>query len=402
MTFTVAHVIYAFNSASGGPPRSVSLISDAAQGHWDVELFTTDSVGPHPDALLTSRFPGDVHLIPISGKGAYGDIVAASRMARALQAKWSTGDIPDVVHFHGLWHLFLFTFAAMARRYRVPYIVAPRGMLEPWSLSVRSTRKSFALRTYQGSVFAHATALHATSPSEAANIRRLPSLRAPVFVVPNPVEDPPSSTTGNPHSEPGQKVLLFLSRLHPKKGLDILLKAWNDVRPSNWRLWIVGAGDAGYVRQLQQYCKTECVPSVKFHPHVDGSVRESMFAAASALVLPTYSENFGNVVAEALIRGIPVITTTGTPWSVIATERLGWYIEPTAVHLQMALKELFAATPEDLRSMAARARCYARTNLSVSALHEPLLGMYKSVLDSAAASVPTTKSGARIHDLDPP
>jgi glycosyltransferase involved in cell wall biosynthesis len=122
------------------------------------------------------------------------------------------------------------------------------------------------------------------------------------------------------------------------------------------------------------------MPEVAFHDHVDGAEREALFMSASALVLPTYSENFGNVVAEALIRGLPVITTTGTPWSVITDEKLGWYVEPNAGSLRQALTELQATSADVLHGMGARGRRYALDHLSVTVVRDRLLRMYRSAL----------------------
>jgi glycosyltransferase involved in cell wall biosynthesis len=111
-----------------------------------------------------------------------------------------------------------------------------------------------------------------------------------------------------------------------------------------------------------------------------------MFAAASAFILPTFSENFGNAVAEAMIRGLPVITTTGTPWSVIREQGLGWYIDPTVDQEIAALRELFATDAAALRQTGARAQRYARENLVNSAVRPLLLDMYRSVLRSGRAA----------------
>ena len=105
-----------------------------------------------------------------------------------------------------------------------------------------------------------------------------------------------------------------------------------------------------------------------------------MFAEATAFVLPTYSENFGNAVAEAMIRGLPVITTTGTPWSVIANRGIGWYIEPREEPLQQALEQLVRTSPERLAEMGSLARDYAQNNLVISAVRPRLLDMYTRIL----------------------
>jgi glycosyltransferase involved in cell wall biosynthesis len=137
------------------------------------------------------------------------------------------------------------------------------------------------------------------------------------------------------------------------------------------------------------------MPEVKFRGHVDGSEREAAFQSASAVVLPTYSENFGNVVAEALIRGLPVMTTTGTPWSAVAELKLGWYVQPNVGDLRQALTELQATPDAVLRDMGARGRQYAAEHLSVAAVRERLLSMYRSAMGSAlsqCAQVPAKRT----------
>ncbi len=378
MTLTVANVITSFNSASGGPPRTVALIAQAGIEHWRAELFTTDALGSPHDTLLTDEFQGHVTLLPASNQRLLRGALMYWGVMRPYEAQLLHSLAPDVVHIHGIWNLFLASFVKTAIRNGIPYIVAAHGMLEPWSLSVHRWRKSLALRTYQGQVLAQAAAIHATSETEAENIRRLPWVRAPIFVIPNAVEQP--RTSGRPRDPAsGTRVLLFLSRIHPKKGLDMLLQAWSQLDPPGWRLLIVGDGEPTYVAKLKAFCASNQVPNVEFRGHVDGDAREEVFESASALVLPTYSENFGNVVAEALVRGLPVLTTTGTPWSVIASQKLGWYFEATVEALQRALAELVASAATELQAMGERGRRYSLAELAKSAVRDKLLAMYESV-----------------------
>jgi glycosyltransferase involved in cell wall biosynthesis len=386
MSFKVANVICTFNSGSGGPPRTVSMIAEAGVGHWRAELFTTDYTASASDVLLTSEFPGRVNLIPRGAQTLAGGIARAIKTPAGMRVQLLSRCRPDIVHLHGIWNPLLLVYARMARGANIPYIVAPHGMLEPWSLSVNPIRKRFAIHSYQGRVLARAAAIHTTSELEARNLRNLRMTSAPIVVVPNAVVDPRASDGGDRKPLDGRKVLLFLSRVHEKKGLDNLLKAWNTLRPDEWTLRIVGHGEQAYVEQLKRTCETHQIPNVEFHPHVDGARREAMFAAASAFILPTFSENFGNAVAEAMIRGLPVITTTGTPWSVIREQGLGWYIDPTVDQEIAALRELFATDAAALRQTGARAQRYARENLVNSAVRPLLLDMYRSVLRSGRAA----------------
>jgi len=188
----------------------------------------------------------------------------------------------------------------------------------------------------------------------------------------------PASTPGRADGE--RKLLLFLSRIHEKKGLGLLLQAWDTLRPADWELKIVGNGAPAYVRQLEALCAARHLPNVAFEPHADGARREALFGAASAFVLPTFSENFGIVIAEALIRGVPVITTTGTPWAVVASRQLGWYIEPTAGELTRCLAEVFRTDAATLREIGVRGRDYAREHLVEEAVLPRLLDMYRQSL----------------------
>ncbi|HEY2679115.1 MAG TPA: glycosyltransferase [Steroidobacteraceae bacterium] len=381
MAFKVANVICRFNSSSGGPPRTVSLIARAGVGHWQAELFTTNFIESPEDSLLVGEFPGHVIVLDRGAQRPYGALVRALGFSRAIRVQLTHGSKPNVVHLHGLWNPLLTAYARAAMDSGIPYIVAPHGMLEPWSLTIHATRKRIALKTYQGSILSRAAAIHTTSDAEAEHVRRLGITGVPIFVVPNAIDEPPNRPDrGAMPVAGGRPILLFLSRVHEKKGLDNLLRAWNELQPAAWDLKIVGHGEAFYVDHLKRLCREKRIPNVHFHPHVDGDQRETMFESASAFVLPTFSENFGNAVAEAMVRGLPVITTKGTPWSVIRERNLGWYIEPTCEQLIVALRELFQADPQSLREMGERARQYAQDNLLVSSVRSRLLEMYTNSL----------------------
>jgi glycosyltransferase involved in cell wall biosynthesis len=381
MTFTVANIVSSFNSRSGGPPGTVNLIAAAGRGHWNAELFTTDFRESASDTLLFEEFPGKVHVLPAAAHGLRGGLGMMMGLDRGYRTRLIGARSPDVMHIHGLWSPYLAAFANTAIRHAIPYVVAPHGMLEKWSLQVRSMRKNWALKSYQGRILAHAACLHATSPMEAESMRRL-GLTAPIFVVPNPVSEPPE--VGEPLDEPAttdsNRVLLFLSRLHEKKGLDMLLAAWNDLRPPGWRLVIAGSGEPRYVEGLLRFREAHQIPNVEFVPHTEGLSREMLFKRASAFVLPTYSENFGNVVAEALVRGLPVLTTTGTPWKDLVTHGCGWYIEPTLEALKTTLAEVVETDSKTLARMGERGRAYAVSSFSLSAIRQEFLRMYQTAM----------------------
>ena len=381
-TFKVANVISSFNSQSGGPPGTVSLIAEAGRGHWLADLITTDYRQSPSDTLLVADFPGQVNMLPASANSTIGGLVMLAGLGRGHRDQLLRALQPDVVHIHGIWSPFVAAFALTALRQRIPYIISPHGMLEPWSLTIRSMRKSLALRSYQGHVLRRAAALHATSEMEAGNLRRMNGADVPIIVIPNPVAEP-TGAWGGPEPPAGEKrVLLFLSRIHEKKGLDILLRAWNETRPAAWRLLIVGSGEEEYVASLKRYCVDHEVPDVEFESHVDGERREEVFRSASAFILPSYSENFGNVVVEALIRGLPIITTTGTPWSSIVEQACGWFIAPTLDELKAVLVKATSADAHTLKQMGKRGRAYADANFTLPAVRHALLEMYRAAIET--------------------
>jgi glycosyltransferase involved in cell wall biosynthesis len=380
MTFKVSNIISAFNSKSGGPPRTVSLIAAAGAGLWQADLFTTDYLESTTDTLCVREFPGHVNLARAGAHSVVGGLSMVAGLDRGFRTQLLHGVKPDVVHVHGIWSPFLAAFALTAYRQGIPYIITPHGMLEPWSLSVRPLRKSLALKLYQRRMLANAAAIHATSRMEAANIARLRLGTVPVHVIPNAVDEPPHWTVTELPAPDRRRVLLFLSRIHPKKGLDMLLQAWAALRPANWRLRIVGSGEPAYAQKLKDFCAAESLSDVDFEEHLDGIAREAAFRRAAAFVLPTYSENFGNVVAEALIRGLPVLTTTGAPWSEIVARGCGWYVEPRLDAIQGALAKLVATDERELHAMGARGRAYAAKNFTLPVVRTALLGMYESVL----------------------
>jgi glycosyltransferase involved in cell wall biosynthesis len=177
---------------------------------------------------------------------------------------------------------------------------------------------------------------------------------------------------------------LYLGRLRPSKGLDVLLRAWARVsrRFPDWHLVIAGF-DADHYQSLLVALASELglADSIEWPGAVHGQDRERVFGAADVLVLPSYYENFGLVVAEALVRGVPVVATHGAPWSALVEQACGWWI-PTGVEpLAAALSDALGRPAADLAAMGERGRQYARarfrwedTARSMRSLYGWLLG----------------------------
>jgi glycosyltransferase involved in cell wall biosynthesis len=363
----VVHTVASLDPAHGGPSYTVPALGRAleAAGHR-VALVT----GPLETNWSRGVHPSRVRALPRAG--AFG----ARAFGRAVEEEAeATG--ARIVHDHGTWLATNHAAAGAARRRGLPRIVSPRGMLEPWALGWRAWRKRFAWRLYQRSDLERAALLHATSNDEAQTFARV-GLRVPVAVIPNGVVMPRRSA--GPPGE-GPRVALSLSRLHPVKGVPDLLDAWSRRTPAGWELWIAGAGEPEYERRLWSDAEARGLAgTVRFLGPVEGEAKEVLFARASLFVLPSHSENFGLVVAEALAAGVPVLTTRGTPWKVCQEEGCGWWVEGGAERLAAALAEACGASPRELAAMGERGRRLAETRFAWPAVAARMAAVYGWVL----------------------
>lgn len=283
----------------------------------------------------------------------------------------------DLIHLHGVW-LPLFCVAAfVARRRKIPFAMSPHGCFEPWALNHKRSKKSFALMTYQGMVNRAATMFFATAEQEVTSIRRL-NIAQPVALIPNGVDIgmPPVRI---PHD--GKRTILFLSRIHPIKGLLDLVEAWAKVRSPNWQIVIAGPDENGHQSEVQAAITAHGLEAdFEFVGLVEGVKKSACFANAELFVLPTYSENFGIAVAEALASELPVITTTGAPWKDLDDYRCGWWVSPGVAGISEALKTAMDIDPAELRRMGKRGRQLVSEKYSWDKIGRDALRAYTSMV----------------------
>lgn len=259
-----------------------------------------------------------------------------------------------LIHLHGMWSPVLAVAALLARRRNIPLVISPHGCLEPWALAYKHKKKWLALKTYQGLVLRSATLFVATANKEMESIRKL-DLRQPIAVIPNGTDIGPAPFRYEAHKE--IKSLLFLSRLHPVKGLHDLVEAWALVRQAGWKLIIAGGNEGGYRETVEDLIRAKGMEAdFEFLGYVEGAQKQACFDNADVFILPTYSENFGIAVAEALANELPVITTTGAPWQDLLTYRCGWWVPPGVQGISSALIEMFKCDSHQLKEMGQRGR----------------------------------------------
>jgi glycosyltransferase involved in cell wall biosynthesis len=159
------------------------------------------------------------------------------------------------------------------------------------------------------------------------------------------------------HQNKGEHIALFLSRIHPKKGLLTLVEAWAMARPEGWRAVVAGPDDGGHRARVVSAVNSAGLTEVfSFLDEVEGEQKAALLQRSSLFVLPSFSENFGVAVAEALGAGVPVITTTATPWEGLEWHRCGWWVDPDAESLAGALREATDLSNDSRREMGERGR----------------------------------------------
>lgn len=295
----------------------------------------------------------------------------------SLQECWDKelrGD-NGLVHLHGVWDWHLHRDVQWCRRHGVRYVFSPHGMLEPWALRAKRLKKQLAWWLYQRRDLQGSQFLLATAASEGEQLKRL-GLRSPIVVYPNGVQIP--CRIAMMVGERERKRALFLSRVHPKKGLLMLAQAWGELRPEGWEMFVVGPDVGGHRAQVESMVeKLGIRKDWTFHDSLYGEQKELAFLGSDLFVLPTYSENFGIAVAEALAYGLPVVTTRGAPWSGLQDRRCGWWVEPTLDGVRKGLEAGIQASVEQRREMGVRGREWMREAFSWESIAIGLKGEYQ-------------------------
>ena len=300
----------------------------------------------------------------------------------------------DILSTHGLWKYCSVASRRWHGRTARPYIVHPHGMLEPWALQNAGLKKRIAALLYENQHLRGAACFRALCEPEAQSIRSY-GMRNPICVIPNGVDLPTrfqDSGFGVQDSElmrfaGGRKVLLYLGRLHPKKNLANLIRAWkqalNSGRSSRegWAVAIAGWDQAGYERELKKLTSDYGLSaSIRFLGPLFGQNKDAAFHACDAFVLPSLSEGLPMTVLEAWAHAKPVLITPecNLPEGFVAGAALQIGTEPEEI--VTGLKQLSEMSDDDRRAMGDRGRTLVATKFSWPRIGEQMRSVYDWML----------------------
>lgn len=360
----ILHVITGLRRAAGTTVFCVRVAEACAQTGHTVAIAV---IGQSPEG---DEVPDGVPVVPWKPGGA-------------LQFR------PDVIHVHGLWTPWLHRAQVWARREGLLVVLSPHGMLAPWAMVHKRWKKILPWVLYQRNDIRKSALIHTTAAQETQWVRNL-GFRNPVVEVPLGADLPVEPAL---HDGP-VKILLFVGRIYPVKGLDLLLKAWALVkgRVADWHLLLVGPDQAGHTAELEHLAgslglttrrgSVEGVGTadVTFVGPLYGPEKDAAYRMARGLILPSYTENFGGVVLDALAFGLPVLASAATPWRHLETAGCGQTFELEPASLAETLATFVAASDEERRKAGQKGRALVESDYTWKAVGRRMAEAYRTVL----------------------
>lgn len=378
----VLHFITSISLKGGGPSRSVPmLVKGLAEVDVDITLMTFRS-----DDMNTHALDGTSAKLKVLEEG-----VTAKEIEEFILAEKF-----DLIQMQSMWAKSYHQVAQIARKHNIPYLITPRGMLEPWSLSQKKWKKKIALMLYQMNDLQKAACIFTTAEMEAQHVREL-GVKVPMSVIPNGIET--DGYACRTSMEGVKKQILFLSRVHVKKGIELLIDAFAHLHKdfSEWSVVIVGNGETDYIESLKQKVKSLKLENcINILPPVFGDAKTKLYQQSSLFCLPSYSENFGMVIAEAMSCGVPAITTNGTPWQLLNgdyttmgasldmlgdDQRTGWCIELSVENLEKTLREAMSIDPVTLYKMGQRGSRMINENFNYRSVAKKTRRLYEWIVN---------------------
>jgi len=362
----ILHTISSLSINAGGPSQSVFYTVEGlrAQG-IDADILTYQSdLG---DKLISKK--DFISALP-NGKTSFA---FSSEYKFYLE-----NHIYNLYHAQAIWQYPSYITAKVARKKKTPYVITPRGMLYPQALSYSKLKKRFFLKLFLLNDLNKASAVHATCIEEMQHLRNL-GIKSPIAVIPNPVNIPETITISNP-----DKLRLgYLGRVHPRKNIERLLYAWDKLNldKTDAELVIIGDDDKQYMNFLKAEQTRLKLKKVIFTGFLSGEAKDSALNSLSYLVVPSDFENFGMIIPEALIKGIPVIASKGTPWEELNTHYCGWWVNNDVGTLATTIETAIHIQKSRRQEMGENGRRLVLENYSVEVVTKKMIRLYEWILN---------------------
>ena len=355
----ICHYLPSLYLTDGGPPRSVSnLCSELVKNDYLVTIVTSYQNGA-PEISLNPK----INRVNITDSSDLKSFLKSESF--------------DIAHQHGIWLPSSHRFTQSVKKCKIPLILSPRGMLQNWARHHKRFKKLIAWNAYQRNDLKKVDFFHATSLDELENIKAL-GFRQKIKVIPNGVREPEIQFSKDRSRR--ERNLVYLSRINQKKGLDLLLEAWAKTNAPDWNLLIAGNDDDNSLPKLiNRSRQSDLNGRVKFLGEFDEEGKAEIYKKADLFILPSHSENFGIVVAEALSFGVPVITTTGCPWQQLEEYKCGWWISLSIENLTETITKAIKLPNEELELMGARGKKLIKDAYTWDSIAKEFIEFYNEI-----------------------
>ena len=381
-------VIPALGNVYGGPSNSVVQLAEAlGNGGVHLDLVTTNANGKTsldvPLQTWIDRPNYRVRYFPAWNVGDY-------KISRSFD-RWISHHILDydIAHTNAIFSPSMLSVYRACQKHDIPYIITPRGMLEPWALSYKAWKKRIYYQLLEKPALNRASAIHLLASSELNGVKSL-NLKPSLFVIPNGIRESDFSQAvtadifyQNFPETQGKTLILFLGRIDPKKGLDLLAPAFAKVcdRFSNTHLVVAGPDNIGFLPTVRNdFHEAGCLESVTFTGMLDRTLKYSALAAATLYIAPSYSEGFSISVLEGMASGLPCILSTGCNFPEAGVEGAARIVNLDAEEIARALIECLK-NPQQAKEMGDRARNLILERYTWNQISANLINVYGAIID---------------------
>lgn len=355
---------------SGGPALSIYL---TIKGLKDNEVDTEIIMPPLSDNGKLIANDVTIHYTSPITNARFGYMPKLQKTLKRLQPY-------DLYHVQGLWQYLGHSVAAFARKQHRPYMMTLRGMLYPQALAHSTMVKKISLALYQHKDLQQAACIQATCIDEMKYYRAL-GFTNPVAVLPNPIDT--TDIIDRPIYQPDRLRIGYLGRVHPRKRIERLIYAFDALRNElkDAELVIIGADDRQYEQFLYDEVRRLGLKNVHFTGFLTGEAKDKAIMSLSYLAVPSDFENFGNIVTEALVRGVPVIASKGMPWQELETYHCGWWINNDQETINQTIRQAIFIPEEERIQMGLNGKRLIEEKYGVDILGQKMKQLYSWIID---------------------